>query len=323
MAWEARLGLKLLPPVLTALVVLGLNGLGSPSGIETHGKMIHPSTTALAKWPGKPVWDSYENSGEGGNQEKGARSEPSGERWEQEHRLTRLTRLGKHLRLLFQHDLVTQGLQAAHGGVALTSRVQRLEEVRAQIMVVLVGPQHLVDDGQEAVADGHDGALLAHAAGQAMVLGREIGLLGVGNDPDDLGQHGAQVRMALGGGGPQALAATLLVARSDPSPGSQMLGRRKATHVRADLSQDGRRGQAPAARDLHEAREKPFVGSKQLVDLISERVQLALQEVDEVEQVTRAGGDGWLPRGHPGPRARRGAWRASVFAPGRPGPRHR
>ncbi len=63
-------------------------------------------------------------------------------------RLTRLTRLGKHLRLLFQHDLVTQGLQAAHGGVALTSRVQRLEEVRAQIMVVLVGPQHLVDDGQ-------------------------------------------------------------------------------------------------------------------------------------------------------------------------------
>src|SRR6266568_1752222 len=124
MAWEARLGLK------------------------HHLIFVEQPHSASAKWPGKPVWDSYENSGEGGNQEKGARSEPSGERWEQEHRLTRLTRLGKHLRLLFQHDLVTQGLQAAHGGVALTSRVQRLEEVRAQIMVVLVGPQHLVDDGQ-------------------------------------------------------------------------------------------------------------------------------------------------------------------------------
>src|SRR6266704_5322945 len=121
---------------------------GARSGLKLPGVKRRQETGLLAKWPGEPVRDSYENSGEGGNQEKGARSEPSGERWEQEHRLTRLTRLGKHLRLLFQHDLVTQGLQAAHGGVALTSRVQRLEEVRAQIMVVLVGPQHLVDDGQ-------------------------------------------------------------------------------------------------------------------------------------------------------------------------------
>src|SRR6266702_3152185 len=148
MAWEARLGLKLHCPQGYKFNAARLNGLGSPSGIETAYSNEVARSTSRAKWPGKPVWDSYENSGEGGNQEKGARSEPSGERWEQEHRLTRLTRLGKHLRLLFQHDLVTQGLQAAHGGVALTSRVQRLEEVRAQIMVVLVGPQHLVDDGQ-------------------------------------------------------------------------------------------------------------------------------------------------------------------------------
>src|SRR6266567_123913 len=148
MAWGARSGLKPFIGCLTLALQDGLNGLGSPFGIETRNQHHLDRWREEAKWPGEPVRDSYENSGEGGNQEKGARSEPSGERWEQEHRLTRLTRLGKHLRLLFQHDLVTQGLQAAHGGVALTSRVQRLEEVRAQIMVVLVGPQHLVDDGQ-------------------------------------------------------------------------------------------------------------------------------------------------------------------------------
>ncbi len=35
MAWEARLGLKLSVPHWGQTLVFGLNGLGSPSGIET------------------------------------------------------------------------------------------------------------------------------------------------------------------------------------------------------------------------------------------------------------------------------------------------
>src|SRR6266567_5940718 len=63
MAWGARPGLKPFQLTVALRIGLRLNGLGSPSGIPTKIR------------------------GEGGNQEKGARSEPSGERWEQERRL--------------------------------------------------------------------------------------------------------------------------------------------------------------------------------------------------------------------------------------------
>ncbi len=44
MAWEARLGLKLLQAGVVHQVLKGLNGLGSPSGIETPTKL---ATTVL------------------------------------------------------------------------------------------------------------------------------------------------------------------------------------------------------------------------------------------------------------------------------------
>ncbi len=82
MAWEARLGLKQSRVLLAAFSSVWLNGLGSPSGIETviwsgrggldgcrlnglgspsgietvpvcNDQGIEPE----AKWPGKPVWD--------------------------------------------------------------------------------------------------------------------------------------------------------------------------------------------------------------------------------------------------------------------------
>ncbi len=58
MAWEARSGLKLpglianVPPVKP-----GLNGLGSPFGIETTMDVSDAILLAAAKWPGKPVRD--------------------------------------------------------------------------------------------------------------------------------------------------------------------------------------------------------------------------------------------------------------------------
>ncbi len=57
MAWEARLGLKRCYHVGMADVCMGLNGLGSPSGIETEDEGIVRVLNAAAKWPGKPVWD--------------------------------------------------------------------------------------------------------------------------------------------------------------------------------------------------------------------------------------------------------------------------
>ncbi len=57
MAWEARLGLKHDAPALLEVDELGLNGLGSPSGIETQNSNLGILVGDLAKWPGKPVWD--------------------------------------------------------------------------------------------------------------------------------------------------------------------------------------------------------------------------------------------------------------------------
>src|SRR6266567_3903225 len=60
MAWEARLGFLQHLVVGPIELALRLNGLGSPSGIPTRshtGKMVRDDKSA--KWPGKPVWDSY------------------------------------------------------------------------------------------------------------------------------------------------------------------------------------------------------------------------------------------------------------------------
>ena len=58
MAWEARLGLKLPSCPMAHPTMARLNGLGSPSGIETIGvSFTEEQKKMMAKWPGKPVWD--------------------------------------------------------------------------------------------------------------------------------------------------------------------------------------------------------------------------------------------------------------------------
>src|SRR6266516_1395951 len=157
--------------------------------------------------------------GKGDNGKRAHPPSPEQERWEHSPQSNWSRRLGRHLLLLFQDDLITQRLQAAHSCVALAGGIKGLKEVWTQIVVVLASAQQVVDDREHAVTNSDDGALGPDAAGQAMVLRREVVLLGVGDDPDDLGQHGAQVPIALGGGRAQPLAAALLVARSHTGPG--------------------------------------------------------------------------------------------------------
>ncbi len=58
MAWEARWGLKLEVIVWDEYAPGGLNGLGSPLGIETIEQVMNRKTmNRKAKWPGKPVGD--------------------------------------------------------------------------------------------------------------------------------------------------------------------------------------------------------------------------------------------------------------------------
>ncbi len=57
MAWEARSGLKLGDFEQYLIADRGLNGLGSPFGIETGLMLGFGFGVLLAKWPGKPVRD--------------------------------------------------------------------------------------------------------------------------------------------------------------------------------------------------------------------------------------------------------------------------
>ena len=71
----------------------------------------------------------------------------------------------------FQAHLIPQRLQAPHGPVALAHGIQGVEVVRPQILVVLVGAQHLVDDHQQAMADRDQRPHLAQTPHQTMELG--------------------------------------------------------------------------------------------------------------------------------------------------------
>src|SRR5579872_1828973 len=109
-----------------------------------------------------------------------------------------------------------------HRAIALAGAIELLKKVRPQIVVLLLVAQEMIDDDQQTVTDGDDGAFLADATSQAVILGREVVVPGMGDDPDTLGQDGPQMPIALVGGRFEALAPTLFVAWRNPRPGGQM-----------------------------------------------------------------------------------------------------
>src|SRR5487761_1363674 len=94
--------------------------------------------------------------------------------------------------------------------------------------------QQVVDDDQDGVADGDQGALFAAAAGEPVVAGAQEGL----------GPGGADAGLAEGAGDPGAALAGgpwLVLAGGLPGPGrvlgprDQVAGGGEAGHVHADL----------------------------------------------------------------------------------------
>lgn len=55
--------------------------------------------------------------------------------------------------------------------VTLPRAIKGLDIMRTQVVVIVVGAQHVVDDHQNAVTDGHNGTQFANTMRQAMVLG--------------------------------------------------------------------------------------------------------------------------------------------------------
>jgi hypothetical protein len=62
------------------------------------------------------------------------------------------------------------------------------EVVAAEVVVDLTGGEHVPDGGEDRVADGRDGFVVAAAAVEAPVLGGEVGVFGLRRGERGLGQ---------------------------------------------------------------------------------------------------------------------------------------
>ena len=112
------------------------------------------------------------------------------------------------------------------------------EVVAAEVLVGDVVAEDVVDRDQDRVGDRDDRLVVPLAALDPLVLGAEVGVLGVGGGVGGLDQHGAQVLVGLAGAAGAALAGGLVVAETDRRPAGGMPVRGEAAHVRAELGED-------------------------------------------------------------------------------------
>jgi len=96
--------------------------------------------------------------------------------------------------------------------------IQTGKVVFPQFLVVALLLSQLVSNHQQAVSDGDNGPLPAPACGQPMEVSRKIRTSDAGSRPSSLTENPPQP-----GRSTPLLARTLVVARTDPDPGSQML----------------------------------------------------------------------------------------------------
>ena len=135
--------------------------------------------------------------------------------------------------------------------VLAVALVAPLVVVGAGVDVVGVVAHDGPGDAQQGVRDGDRGLLLvalAEPAGQAAEPGAGPGR-GAPGRPGRFDHGGAQVRVALAGGGLLALAGGLVIAGRQPGPGGQPGRGGEPGHVAAGLGDDDLGGPLPDAGD--------------------------------------------------------------------------
>lgn len=120
---------------------------------------------------------------------------------------------------------------------SFANRVDFIEEVRSEVLIGLVVFQHMVDDDQEGMAHGHDGASFSPAFGDLGELGAEVRVFGTAGGPGALSQDAAQPAIGLAGFAAFAFAGAFFGARTDARLGGQMFGRWKLSHIGAHFGQ--------------------------------------------------------------------------------------
>src|SRR5262245_26190403 len=144
-----------------------------------------------------------------------------------------------HLRKSLQGNFVAEGFQSADEMALEPLPMQLIKVVRSQVLIGLLALEDVVGAHQEAMSDGHNGSLLSAASRQAVILRRQIAVLGVTGTMGRLRQCTLQPAVAFAGLATLALTSTFLVSRTESRPGGQMLRCRKAVHVESDLRHQG------------------------------------------------------------------------------------
>src|SRR5688572_15812117 len=97
--------------------------------------------------------------------------------------------------------------------------LQSIKVIAAQIMVLDLVLQHVVDASQDRMAHAYQSPLLAAAAHQTVELGREIGAIGVTGGPSGLHQCSAEPAIAWRDPTALAFAGRLVAAGTHSRPG--------------------------------------------------------------------------------------------------------
>jgi hypothetical protein len=138
---------------------------------------------------------------------------------------------------------------------------QGVKVSRAHILLgLLPGPERL-HDHQNGVSEGDKRTFLTPPGRHALVVGRQLRLLGFGRHMGDVHQHLASPSTALAGLAAEALAPTVVMAGAHARPGGQMLGTREPCHVGPDF------GQQDLRRPLTDPRNRVQEGHRLLLGL--------------------------------------------------------
>ena len=86
-------------------------------------------------------------------------------------------------------DSKAKVLQTVRVVLLNTSGIKFFEVIRSQVSIGLLGTQDMVCDNEQTVRNGYHSFLFSEPTSEMMVLGGEIIVLGVRDDPNDLGKH--------------------------------------------------------------------------------------------------------------------------------------
>ena len=132
---------------------------------------------------------------------------------------------------------MSQFLQAFDVIAGLAVRIDFVKEVMAEFLVRSLVFENMVDDSQQLMGYGDDGAFLSSSLGDLAILGGEVGVLASRGGPGALTQHAPQPAIGFPRAAAFAFAGAFVVARADARPRGKMFVGGKVGHVHPSFGQ--------------------------------------------------------------------------------------